>query len=253
MNGMSSSSAEQKPNLVIPKDEPSSSSSWTADRPSNSVNEILQDGLPRSLESTTHGEKINVSRPRPTLTTGSKGVPCQKCKEMGHDVESCPITSPQVSSIDVPAGKNSREEKIKGNKLKAAIEAAMHKLPVSYGRNRVNDQSDGLCMTSVDSDCERASQEQLSVSNKTKNMISFEETHEAQTNIRNCSSDSYKQSTINHAKQFGANSSDLRVGDPSSTAPLGKAPMRDLSSHALAASSILLKMSAIPEHEYIWQ
>ncbi|XP_031257241.1 uncharacterized protein LOC116115221 isoform X3 [Pistacia vera] len=248
MNGMSSSSAEQKPNLVIPKDEPSSSSSWTADRPSNSVNEILQDCLPRSLESTTQGEKLNVSRPRPTLTTGSKGVPCQKCKEMGHDVESCPITSPQVSGIDIPAGKNSREEMIKGNKLKAAIEAAMNKLPVSYGKNRVNDQSDGL-----DLDCERASQEQLSVSNKTKNMILFEETHEAQTNIRNGSSDSYKQSTINHAKQFGANSSDLRVRDPSFTAPFGKAPMKDLSGHALAASSILLKMSAIPEHEYIWQ
>ncbi|XP_044498759.1 uncharacterized protein LOC123220565 isoform X3 [Mangifera indica] len=246
MNGISSS-AEQKPNLIIPKDEPASSSSWTADRPSNNVEEILQDGLPRSLESTTQGESVSLTGP--TLTTGSKGVTCQKCKEMGHNLESCP----QVSGIDVPARKNPREGMIKGNKLKAAIEAAMHKLPVSYGRNRVTDQSDGLCMASVDLDCERASQEQSSVSNKMKNMISLEETREAQINIQNCSSDFYKQSTINHTKQFGANSSDLIVGDPSSTASLGKASMRDLSGHALAASSILLNVSAIPEREYIWQ
>lgn len=246
MNGISSS-AEQKPNLIIPKDEPASSSSWTADRPSNNVEEILQDGLPRSLESTTQGESVSLTGP--TLTTGSKGVTCQKCKEMGHNLESCP----QVSGIDVPARKNPREGMIKGNKLKAAIEAAMHKLPVSYGRNRVTDQSDGLCMASVDLDCERASQEQSSVSNKMKNMISLEETREAQINIRNCSSEFYKQSTINHTKQFGANSSDLIVGDPSSTASLGKASMRDLSGHALAASSILLNVSAIPEREYIWQ
>ncbi|ESR50667.1 hypothetical protein CICLE_v10033462mg, partial [Citrus x clementina] len=132
------------------------------------VNELVQDGLPRSVESTNQGEKSSSCRSRPTLTAGSKGVLCQKCKEVGHDVESCPLGSTQVSGIDVSAGRNCREGMIKGNKLKAAIEAAMHKLPGTYGRNKVNDQLDGLGITNMDLNCERSSQDQFSVSNKMK-------------------------------------------------------------------------------------
>lgn len=198
-SAMCSSSVEQKPNLVSPKEEPSSSSS---EKPSTIVNELVQDGLPRSVESTNQGEKSSSCRSRPTLTAGSKGVLCQKCKEVGHDVESCPLGSTQVSGIDVSAGRNCREGMIKGNKLKAAIEAAMHKLPGTYGRNKVNDQLDGLGITNMDLNCERSSQDQFSVSNKMKGA------QEVPIN---------KQTTINQLKPA------------------------------------LLKISAVPEHEYIWQ
>ncbi|KAK0591399.1 hypothetical protein LWI29_001106 [Acer saccharum] len=249
-SGNSIAVIEQKPNIVIPKDEPSSSSSWTAERPSNNSSEILQD-VPRSVESTNQGEKTSFSHPRPNLITGSKGVICQKCKEVGHDVDCCPIGSLQGSGIDISAGRNSREEMIKGNKLKAAIVAAIPKLSVAYGRNRVNDQMDGSCMTSMDLNCERASQDLLA--NKTKNMIHVEgEVQSLQSSI----SDSYKQTTVNHLKPLSGNSTDvvlpLRVGDSNSVAPsVGKTAVRDWSGHALAAMS--LKMSAFPEHEYIWQ
>ncbi|KAK2658446.1 hypothetical protein Ddye_004979 [Dipteronia dyeriana] len=249
-SGNSISVIEQRPNIVIPKDEPLSSSSWTAERPSNNSSEIVQD-VPRSVESTNQGEKTSFSHPRPNLIMGSKGVICQKCKEVGHDVDCCPVGSLQGSGIDVSARRNSREEMVKGNKLKAAIVAAIPKLSVAYGRNRVNDQMDGSCMTSMDLNCERASQDLLA--NKTKNMIHIEgEVQSIQSSI----SDSYKQTTVNHLKPFSGNSTDvvlpLRAGDSNSVAPsVGKTAVRDLSGHAFAAMS--LKMSAFPEHEYIWQ
>ncbi|KAL5767551.1 hypothetical protein ACOSQ2_014334 [Xanthoceras sorbifolium] len=254
-SGNSISLIEQKPNIVSPKDEPSSSSSWTAERPFNNSSEILQD-VPRSVESMNQGEKASFSRPRPNLMSGSKAVLCQKCKEVGHDVDCCPIGSLQGSGIDVTAGRNSRGNTIKGNKLKAAIEAAIPKLSVTYGRNRVNDQLDGSCMTNMDLNCERVSQD--SVVNKTKNMTHVEGTYEVQASLHSSFSDSYKQSTVNHLKPLSGNSTDvvlpLRVEDLNSVAPsVGKTAIRDWSGHALAAMSHTLKMSAIPEHEYIWQ
>ncbi|XP_017977038.1 PREDICTED: uncharacterized protein LOC18599595 isoform X1 [Theobroma cacao] len=207
-------SSEQKLNLVSPKEEPSSSSSWTAERQPNNVNGVMSDGLSRSLDSTNQSEKS-----RESSVGRSRSVPCLKCKEMGHTAEYCSV--PQVSAADMSAPRTSREEINKGNKLKAAIEAAIRMRP-------------GIC--------ERPPQDQSPFSNKAKNMIAVEGAHEAQTNVQN-------QASIGNQKLLNSHSTDA----VSVVSSVGNLSMRDISVPLLATVSAITKMSAIPEHEYIWQ
>ncbi|XP_011012546.1 PREDICTED: uncharacterized protein LOC105116774 isoform X6 [Populus euphratica] len=245
-NGISSNSAEQKLNQINPKDEPSSSS-WNA---ASNATENLQDGLPRSRESSNQGEKArenSLSRLRPAGITGLKNVTCQKCKEICHATENCTVVSPLASGTDVSASRIPKEEMSKGRKLKAAIEAAaMLKKPGIYRKKKEIDQSDGLSSSNVDESGEIASQDQLSVLNKMS-----EGTDEGQANISASSSDFCKSTIINNVKQLNEHSNDavcpFKVGSDSIAPYLGK-PVHDS-----AEKSVLTKMSAIPEHEYIWQ
>ncbi|XP_011012545.1 PREDICTED: uncharacterized protein LOC105116774 isoform X5 [Populus euphratica] len=315
-NGISSNSAEQKLNQINPKDEPSSSS-WNA---ASNATENLQDGLPRSRESSNQGEKArenSLSRLRPAGITGLKNVTCQKCKEICHATENCTVVSPLASGTDVSASRIPKEEMSKGRKLKAAIEAAaMLKKPGIYRKKKEIDQSDGLSSSNVDESGEIASQDQLSVLNKMS-----EGTDEGQANISASSSDFCKSTIINNVKQLNEHSNDavcpFKVGSDSiapylgkpvhdsaeksvltkmgsdSTSPyLGKpvhasssefckstnisnvkqlnehsndavcpfkvgsdsiAPYLGKPVHDSVEKSVLTKMSAIPEHEYIWQ
>lgn len=214
-------SIEHKSNLVSPKDEPSSTCSWTAEKPSSNDNEVRQDGLPQSLESSTQSEKGSVGRPRST-------------------------------------GRNLKGEMTDSSNLKAAIVAALPKLSVTYSKKKLNDQPDAVCITSMDLIGQRDSLDQSSVSNKVKNITAVRGMHEPQASPQSCSTDSCKPAIISHLKQFSAHSIDpllsSRVGDSSSPmTSSGKTAPRDGHGHSLAAVSAFLKMSAIPEHEYIWQ
>lgn len=245
--GSSSASVEQKSNQISPKDEPSSSS-WNAERLYNNANESLQDGLPQSRESSTQGEKVresSVSHLRPTGTTGLKIVTCQKCKEVGHATENCTVASPMTSGTDVPASRTAREGTSKDSKLKAAIEAAMLKRPGIYRKKKESDQSDGVPLLNVDAGSEI--QDRFSVLNKMN-----EGTLEGQVNLGVSSSEFCKSANINNVKQLNEHSTDTvclsKVGQLDSTAPYMGKP-----AHTSVEQSALVKMSAIPEHEYIWQ
>ncbi|KAA3457280.1 Zinc finger, PHD-type [Gossypium australe] len=131
---------------------------------------------------------------------------------MGHTAEYCSVS--QASGADESAPRNFKEEINKGNKLKAAIEAAIRLRP------RI---------------CERTSQDPSSVSVKAKNMISVEGTHESQTNLQN-------QTSIGNMKLLNAYCTDAL----SVVSSVGNAP-------PLVAESAVSEMSAIPEHECIWQ
>uniref|UniRef100_A0A5B7AG95 PHD-type domain-containing protein n=1 Tax=Davidia involucrata TaxID=16924 RepID=A0A5B7AG95_DAVIN len=257
----SSSSAEQKPNQTSPKDDPSSN---TSDRSFCNFNESLLDGLPRHRESTNLGERIreiSVSRSWQNITAGGRNVPCQKCKEMGHTVQFCTVDSPRSLAVDASAARNSREVMNGGSKLKAAIEAAMLKKPGIYRKNRIPDQSDDLPMSGTNLNGEitshdqlskkKNSHDQLSISSNTRNMFSADEIHEGQAVLQNSSDDSCIQTTLNNVKQLSSLPTEAvnsKTGDTSD----GKPSIRDLPSHASAATSVL-NLSAIPEHEYIWQ
>ncbi|XVE62322.1 hypothetical protein DITRI_Ditri06bG0108900 [Diplodiscus trichospermus] len=188
--GVSSSngliSSEQKLNQVSLKEEPSSSSSWAVERQPSNLNGVMSDGLSRSLDSTNWSEKSRES----TVSRSSKSVPCLKCKEMGHTAEYCSVSQASGADLSAPSPRTSREEINKGNKLKAAIEAAIRLKP-------------GIC--------ERNSQDPSSVSIKAKNTTSVE------------------------------------------VSSVGNLSMRDISVPPLATVSAVSKMSAIPEHQYIWQ
>ncbi|KAK8590024.1 hypothetical protein V6N12_024408 [Hibiscus sabdariffa] len=184
-------SSEQKLNHVNLKEEPSSSSSWTAERQPSNIDGIISDGLSWSLDSTNQNER------------------------MVHTAEYCSVS--QASGADLSAPRNLREEMNKGNKLKAAIEAAIRLRP-------------GIC--------ERTTQDPSSVSVNAKNMISVESTHESQTNHSN-------RASIGNMKFLDSHSTD----SVSVVSSAGNAPPLVPS----AAESAVSKMLAIPEHEYIWQ
>uniref|UniRef100_A0A2N9HYY1 Zinc finger PHD-type domain-containing protein n=1 Tax=Fagus sylvatica TaxID=28930 RepID=A0A2N9HYY1_FAGSY len=250
---------EQKLNQVISKDEPLSGCSLNAERPSNSADGTGQDGLPRSREITNQYEKSRESsiiRSRPTAISATKSVFCQKCKDSGHATELCTIGAPQGSGIDVSAARSSREELPEGNKLKAAIHAALLRRPEIHRKKKVFDQPDELSIPSTDMNYEIASRDQLLVSNKSKNIMSTEGSQERQAVLGSSTSDSYKHAIVNNSKQSILPPADVfstKVGDSESTIiSIGK-HARELPSHTSTAMSVLLKTSAIPEYEYIWQ
>ncbi|XP_075647763.1 protein PARALOG OF AIPP2 isoform X4 [Castanea sativa] len=258
-SGIFGSAAEQKLNLVSPKDEPLSTYPLNTERPSNSADVSGQDGLPRSQETANQYEKTRESsttRSRPTAISASKSVFCQKCKDSGHATEFCTIGTPQASGIDASAVRSSREESHEGNKLKAAIHAALLRRPEINRKKKVFDQPDELSTSSTEMNYELASQDQVLVSNKPKNIISTEGSHERQAVLGSSTSDSCKHAVVNNSKQFTLPPTDVfssKVGDSDSAIiSIGK-HARELPSHTSTAMSSLLKTSAIPEYEYIWQ
>lgn len=252
------SSAEEKLNHVSPKEEPSSCTSQITPRPLNSASGILLDGLPLSRESTNQAGENFLSRSRQGVTTGGRGVPCQRCKETSHATHSCTISSPRDSSVDASTARNPIDEINKGNKLKAAIHAAMLKKPGIYKKSRVRDQSDELSLSSMDLNCEVASQELLSVSSQWRNTISAEGKHEGQAIRRDNTSDSCKQTNINNVKQVTVHPAEsifsFKTWESDSAIHLDEKPNnRELHNSAPAAMSVFPQISPIPEYEYIWR
>ncbi|KAG2701227.1 hypothetical protein I3760_06G034700 [Carya illinoinensis] len=257
-SGMCSSAAEQKLNQVAVKDEPLSTHFLNDGRPSNYADGTVQDGLPQSQEITNQYEKTREGsiRPRPTATSASKSVFCQKCKDTGHAAEFCTISILQASSTDASAARSSKGEKHEGNKLKAAIHAALLRRPEIYRKKGVLDQPDDLSVSNTDLNYKIASQDQLLVSNKSKDIVSSEGSHERQAILGSSISDSSKQITANTLKQFASNRTDAFLsklgGSCSTIVSVGKPIITDFSCQA-SITSVLLKTSIVPEYEYIWQ
>ncbi|KAK8588877.1 hypothetical protein V6N12_023289 [Hibiscus sabdariffa] len=207
-------SSEQKLNRVNLKEEPSSSFSPTFERQPSNINGVMSDGLSQLIDSTNQSEKSRES----TVSRSSKRVPCLKCKEMGRAAEYCSVCL--ASGADQSAPRTSTVEINNGNKLKAAIEAAIRLKP-------------GIC--------ERTSQDPSSVCNKAKNVVCVEFTDEQQANLCN-------QASTGNMKLLNSHSTDA----VSVVASVGVLSMRDIHAPPLATISAVSKMSAIPEHEYIW-
>ncbi|XP_059625095.1 protein PARALOG OF AIPP2-like isoform X2 [Cornus florida] len=247
----SSSSLEQKPNQISPKDDPSSSISFNAERPFCNVNRSLQDELPCPQEPLNLGDKIkenSLSWLR-TIMTGGRSVACQKCKEIGHSAQFCTVDSPRPLAVHTSTARNSGELMHGGNKLKAAIEAALLKKPGIGRKNRDPYQSDDLSMSSTNFNCERASQNKLSIPG---NMRTADEIQEGQALLWNSTADSCKKTTVNSMKQFSAVPTEAVSSKTRDTSD-GKPCTVDLPCQVSAVISSILKMSAIPEHQCIWQ
>ncbi|XP_039059215.1 uncharacterized protein LOC120202932 isoform X2 [Hibiscus syriacus] len=208
-------SSEQKLNHVSLKEETSLSSSQVFERQPSNINGVMSDALTQSIDSTNQSEKTRES----AVSRSSKRVPCLKCKEMGHAAEYCSVCL--ASGTDQSAPRTSSEVINKGNKLKAAIEAAIRLKP-------------GIC--------ERTSQDLSPICNKEKNVISVEDKDETQANICN-------QASTGSMKLLNSHSTDA----VSVVSSVGNLSIRDIHAPPLATVSAVSKMSAIPEHEYIWQ
>ncbi|KAK8542855.1 hypothetical protein V6N13_136593 [Hibiscus sabdariffa] len=208
-------SSDQKLKQLNWMEEPSSSSSWTAEKQHNHFNGVMSDDTSLSLDSTNQNEKSRES----SVSRSSKSVPCVKCKEMSHTVDCCSVS--KAFGADQSDSRTYREDIYKGNKLKAAIEAAIRLRP-------------GIR--------DRASHVPLSISNKTNNMIPVKGIYEGQENLNN-------QASIGNIKQVNSHSIDV----VSAVSSVANRSMRDISILPLASGSAVSKSSAIPEHEYIWQ
>lgn len=243
---------EQKPVQAKLKGN-SSSDSFTADRSISKAGESLPDGFPQSRESTNLAEKVeesSISRPRQGIIAGVKSVPCQKCKDTGHSALFCVVDDHKPLAQDVVTSRSSKEEMDKGNKLKAAIEAAMPKKLEIYRKNRVPDQSDEVSASSIN--CEVSLQD----SSNSRKLVAGKEVNEGLTSAWNSNAESTEKMTDTNAKQIKLNAEGVTSGTGNDRPILpvdGKPFMKDLPSHASVATSAILMMSAIPEHEYIWQ
>ncbi|KAK7253141.1 hypothetical protein RIF29_37598 [Crotalaria pallida] len=227
---------------------------------STSVDEALQNMLPQSREIANQDEKTrDGSRDRLTTVVTTSKVPfCKKCKEFDHSPESCTAGSTQESGAEVcvTALSSSKEEMHRGNKLKAAIHAALRRRPEIYKKKEVPSQTDDLSTSGTDQNCLITLQDQVLLSSTLKNSTSADETHEQQDIPEDSTSDSSKCSSASDLKLLNSCPMGFcyQPGRSDSVVlAVGKPVVKDLSRKALAISSILSMMPSIPEYEYIWQ
>ncbi|XP_022148589.1 uncharacterized protein LOC111017216 isoform X4 [Momordica charantia] len=249
-NGICSSSpVDQKTNHVSPKEEPLSSF-LTVERPPYTENG-------RSREMTGQDEKnreSSASLSNPTVSISPRSGHCQKCKGTEHATESCTNGSSYVADNNIVS---SREETHEDNKLKAAIQAALLRRPVIYKKRKFNDQSDEVSSSSTVLNSDTVHQDQYSLSNKLKNDISAERAYEGKTVVSSSTTNCHRQPPASIPKPLAIPIPDIPVPsnleDTDSTAiHVEKAWIKDLSGHG-STTSLFLKMSVIPEYEYIWQ
>ncbi|XP_023007452.1 uncharacterized protein LOC111499947 isoform X2 [Cucurbita maxima] len=243
------SSVDQKINHVSPKEEPLSSS-LTVERPSYSDNG-------RSREMIGQDEKNRESSAnlsKPTVATSPKSGQCQKCKGTEHATDSCISGSPYVADNNTSS---SREETCEENKLKAAIQAALLRRPEIYKRRKFSDQSDEVSSSSTVSNSDIVHQDQFPVSNKLKNEISAERAYEGKATVTSSATSFHRQPAASISKPPVVLNLEAPVPSKledtvSTTIPVEKDRMKELLGRG-STTSLLLKMSVIPEYEYIWQ
>uniref|UniRef100_A0A1J3EGG5 Lysine-specific demethylase 5B n=1 Tax=Noccaea caerulescens TaxID=107243 RepID=A0A1J3EGG5_NOCCA len=165
-------------------------------------------------------------RQRSSLLSGAKGLPSSQ--KGGQITESSETSG--VSDSDLSTTKNVRDDINKGNRLRAAVDAALRKKP-NFGKNKALEQSDGTLVSNVDSSSDKTLRNQLP--------------SKMPTNLWPAS-DPYKQTiVVSGAEVKPPRSVELEVNFPSA-----KPVTRDW---PLVAPPSLLRSSAIPDHESIWQ
>ncbi|CAJ1934107.1 unnamed protein product [Sphenostylis stenocarpa] len=233
----------------------------SSDRTSTSVDETQEDRLPRSQETVNQVDRTKDSSSdhmRPGVTNASKSSFCRRCKDFGHATECCSIGGTQEfgAEASVTPTSSSNEVMHKGNRLKAAIQAALLRRPEIHKKKEAPDQTNEFPTSSTGFKHEVTSQNQVLVSNTLQNSISAEETNVKQEIIECSSFESSKCPPADDPKQLKFCRTDLcsklRKSDFVGLTS-GKPVVRDLTNNAMAISSVLSKMSFIPEYEYIWQ
>ncbi|KAL1213056.1 AIPP2-like protein [Cardamine amara subsp. amara] len=238
------SASEQSSSQADCKDEVPSTS--VDGMPSHST-VALQDGLPRSRESREVGKKSKEAfgkRQRSSLLSGAKGLPSSQ--KGGQTAEFSDASG--VSDSDNI--KNVREDINKGNRLRAAVDAALRKKP-SFGKNRGIEQSDVSLVSNVDSSSDKTLRNQLP-SKMNKNYVSHEGLQGGHPTLWP-PSDPYKQTIVTNEKQLvlsGADTMAPRSVEHEVNFPSVKPVMRDWPS---VPPPVLLRCSAIPDHDFIWQ
>ncbi|XP_014522476.1 uncharacterized protein LOC106778980 isoform X2 [Vigna radiata var. radiata] len=232
----------------------------SSDRTSTSVDETQQDRMPRPQETVNQVDRTKDSsndHVRSGVTNASKSSFCRKCKDFGHATECCSSSGKQEFGHEASViTSSSKKDMHKGNRLKAAIQAALRRRPEIHKKKEGPDETNEFPTSSTGFKPEVNSQIQVLVSNTMKNNISSEETNVKQEILESPLFETSKYPSANDPKQLKFCQTDpcsqLRKSDFAALTS-GKPVVRDLSNNGMAISSVLSKMSVIPEYEYIWQ
>ncbi|KAJ0243653.1 PHD-type domain-containing protein [Hirschfeldia incana] len=231
----SGNSREQSVSQADCKDELTSTSCAGEGVPSNG-DVASQDGLQRSREFREGGKKSKEAlgkRQRSSLLSGGKGLPSSQ--KGGQTAESSDTSG--VSDSDPSSTKIVREDINKGNRLRAAVDAALRKKP-SFSKNRVLEQCDASLPSNAHSNSDKTVRDQLPSKMHTTSWPAPEP---------------YKQTIVTNGKQLvpsGADTMPPRSVELEVNIPSVKPVMKDW---PLVPSLALLRSSAIPDHESIWQ
>ncbi|XP_013611052.1 PREDICTED: uncharacterized protein LOC106317825 [Brassica oleracea var. oleracea] len=226
-------SREQSVSQADCKDELTSTSCAGEGVPSNG-NVASQDGLPRSREFKEVVKKSKEAlgkRQRSSLLSGGKGL--SSSQKGGQTAESSDTSG--VSDSDPSTTKIVREDINKGNRLRAAVDAALRKKP-SFSKNRVLEQCDAALASNVHPD--KTLRDQLPSKMHTTSWPA---------------PDPYKQTIVTNGKQLvpsGADAMPPRSVELEVNTPSVKPVMRDW---PIVSPLAPLRNSAIPDHESIWQ
>ncbi|CAH8364694.1 unnamed protein product [Eruca vesicaria subsp. sativa] len=229
-------SREQSSSQADCKDELPSTACSGEVVPSNG-NVASQDRLPRSRELREVGKKSKEAsgkRQRSSLLSDAKGLPSSQ--KGGQTAESNETSS--VSDNDLSTTKNVREDINKGNRLRAAVDAALRKKP-NFGKNRLLEQCDTSLASKVHPSSDKALRNQS-------------------TPKINTNPDPYNQTIVTNEKQLVPSGVDAMMPPrsveldmkPEVNIPSLKSVMRDW---PLVSAPTLLTSLAIPDHESIWQ
>lgn len=204
------------PTALTPKVDKlqASPSTGTASSSGNGItNSIEQKPVALKEESTS---KVAINKESTNLGDGVKEKETTTISHIGTSGSSTQVhkhTGDKVQVSNASGIRNTKEVKNRDNKLKDAIEAALLKKPGLCRKSRPSDQFDESSSAEVLTD----SQGQLS-----------------------------RSSSIDHSKQSNGNNN-LKHFE-------GKNSTTELSSYdPVSMSSSVLKIPAIPDHEYIWQ
>ncbi|KAF8102952.1 hypothetical protein N665_0189s0006 [Sinapis alba] len=192
------------------------------------------EGVPREFrEVGKKSKEVLGKRQRSSLLSGGKGLPSSQ--KGGQTAESSDTSG--VSDSDLSTTKTVREDINKGNRLRAAVDAALRKKP-SFSKNRVLEQCDASLASNVHSNSDKTLRDQLPSKTHTTSWPA---------------PDPYKQTIVTNGKQLvpsGADAMPPRSVELEVNTPSVKPGMRDW---PLVSPLDLLRSSAIPDHESIWQ
>lgn len=208
---------------------------------------------PRSRETANPVEKARDSftdRVRTDAIATSKEC-CQKCKEFGHTTECCSVGKTQEpDEVSNASASSSVDELHKSDNVKAALQAALLRMPEIYKKKEVANQTDEL---GTDMKCEATTEDQVLVSGTPKNSISAEEILNEKDTLESSAAASLKCSSGEKQLNLGRNDSCSQLGTSGVFGPsIGNIAVRDFPNQPLAISRFLSKI-AVPEYEYIWK
>nr|DAD18118.1 TPA_asm: hypothetical protein HUJ06_019581 [Nelumbo nucifera] len=204
--------------------------------------------------------KNRLSEQLDELSMSSADLSCEVSKDQLPTTSNC---SRNLNSGEVT---NDGQEIVRSSAAdisKTAVKAVTLKSPGMSRRNRLSEQLDELSMSSADLSCEVSKDQLPTTLNCSRNLNSGEVTNDdGQEIVRSSAADISKTTTVNNLKQDILKSTEAtcspRGASDVTISPISldeNKPSSSITDLPRVESSVAIpsRISAIPEHDYIWQ